>query len=272
MTTGWLADNLSANQIVVLDATFFMPAQKRNAASEYQAAHIPGSRFFDIDAVADHTTDLPHMLPTAAQFSAAVGRLGIDNQTHVICTDSNNFMASARLWWTFRVFGHEHVSVLDGGTEKWRAENGALSSDPVFLTPKQFTARLLSSLVCDLEQMCHAQQNASPQILDARSPGRFYGKEAEPRAGVRRGHIPGSTNVHFRTLIDDKTLSLKPQPELAALFNIEKNKPIITTCGTGVTAAILALGLYELGHKDVAVYDGSWTEWGSRSDTPLATD
>jgi len=275
VSCGWLAQCLDATDIVVLDATFFLPIQQRNALEEYRQAHIPGARFFDIDEVADKTSPLPHMLPTPAQFAEAVGEMGIGNDSHVIAYDSNFFMASARLWWTFRVFGHDRVSVLDGGLARWKAEGRPVTEQLPVVAERRFTAGFRPELVCDLEQMKALLAERDVQILDARSPGRFAGTEPEPRAGLRSGHIPGSRNLLFKNLIDETTFCLKSPAELEKLYReagVASAQPVTTSCGTGVTAAILALGLYCIGNEQVAVYDGSWTEWGGREDTPVSRD
>jgi thiosulfate/3-mercaptopyruvate sulfurtransferase len=270
----WLADHLNSPEVVVLDATFFPPHQERDAAKEYLDAHIPGARFFDIDAIADHESPLPHMLPSEVLFAESVGRLGIDNRTQVVVYDNNSFMASARVWWTFRVFGHERIVVLDGGLADWRAQGFATESGPVSAAPREFTATFHPALVRRLDEMQILLNDPSVQILDARSPGRFAGVEAEPRPGLRSGHIPGSKNLFFKRLVDEQTQRLKPISELAREFqnaDVDLRRPVVTTCGTGVTASVLALGLYCLGNEYAAVYDGSWTEWGSRADTPVST-
>lgn len=271
----WLADRLKAPEIVVLDAGFFLPNQGRNAAGEYGEGHIPGARFFDIDAIADHGTSLPHMLPSPDFFAESVGRLGIDNRTEVVVYDNNSFMASARVWWTFRVFGHDRVRVLDGGLARWKTWGGKLTAGTETATPREFTARFRPQLVRGLAEMQALLADAGVQILDARSPGRFAGTEPEPRQGLRSGHIPGSRNLFFKRLVDDRTQCMKPVEEIRAEFTaagIDLRRPVVTTCGTGVTASILALGLFCLGREDTAVYDGSWTEWGSREDTLVCTD
>jgi thiosulfate/3-mercaptopyruvate sulfurtransferase len=268
---GWLAERLDDPAIAVVDATYFLPKQGRDAEAEFHAGHIPGARFFDIDAIADRANPLPHMLPTAEVFAEAVSRLGIGNDTHVIAYDGNDFLASARVWWTFRVFGHDRVSVLDGGLERWKMLGLPLSNRSEAVVARSFTARVRPGLVAGLETMKHLVASQA-QILDARSPGRFAGTEPEPRPGLRAGHMPGSRNLFFKTLIDEGTLCFKPVAELERLYRnagVNLEEPVVTTCGTGVTAAILALGLYLLGRSDTAVYDGSWTEWGSRSDTAV---
>lgn len=270
----WLLSRLDAQDIVVLDGTFILPNQERNAYDEFLAVHIPGAQFFDIDLIADRKNPLPHMLPSAEDFSAAVGDLGINNQTKVIVYDNNSFMASARIWWTFRVFGHHDVLVLNGGLKRWKATGGMVVSDSVQPVKNQFISHFNANLVCDLEGMRAVIENESHNILDARSSNRFSGAEAELRPGLRSGHIPGSLNLHYESLVNSETGELASLPELKALYGeagINDKKPIVTTCGSGVTASILALGLFCQGYKSIPVYDGSWTEWGGRTDTPIET-
>lgn len=272
VSTDWLAEHLGAADVRVLDASFFLPNQNRDAQAEYRQGHIPGALFFDIDAVADHGAGLPHMLPSPEDFAEAAGRLGIDNDTWVVVYDSNFFMASARVWWTFRVFGHGRVMVLDGGLARWRQEGRAVDAEWVHVQPRSFTAGFHAELVRDLPQVQALLGQPDAQILDARGAGRFHGREPEPRPGVRGGHIPGSRNLPYKSLSDEASFCLKPVAELAVLYRqagIDMARPVVTTCGTGVTASILALGLYLLGNESVAVYDGSWTEWGGREDVPV---
>jgi thiosulfate/3-mercaptopyruvate sulfurtransferase len=270
----WLAARLGDPRLAILDASFFLPVDERSACSEYLAEHLPGSHFFDVDAIADPGNGLPHMLPEPRSFAAAVARTGIGADTWVVVYDNNSFLASARVWWTFRVFGHDRVSVLDGGLRRWKALGALLESGATAPAPAaEFRAAYRPELVRNLDQMQTLLAGPGSQIVDARSPGRFAGSEPEPRPGLRSGHIPGSRNVFFNTLIDAATGRLKPASALEAEFHqagLDLDGPVVATCGTGITAAILALALYRLGRRDTAVYDGSWTEWGARDDTAVA--
>ena len=269
VSTDWLAAHLDDADLVILDATWHLPTLKRNAHNEFLEANIPGARFFDLDKTSDQNTTLPHMLPTAADFAFAMQQLGISSSTHVIAYDSYGLFSAARCWWMFQVFGHDKISVLDGGLKKWRAENHPTSvGEPVPVVLGQFASTLNAAMVRNINQVA----TTSAQIADARSPTRFRGEELEPRLGVKPGHMPGAYNVHYSSLLAaDGTL--KPQAELAQSFanaGIDIEKPIITSCGSGVTAAILSLALTELRVKDHALYDGSWAEWGA-SNQPKVT-
>jgi thiosulfate/3-mercaptopyruvate sulfurtransferase len=273
VTTEWLAKHLDEPDVRVVDGTWHMPQANRDARAEFEAAHIPGAVFFDIDAIADRATSLPHMLPSAAQFAASVGELGISNGHRIVVYDVRGVVSAARVWWTFRAFGHDDVAVLDGGLRKWRAEGRPVESGGAAPARVAFTARLRPELVRDVEAMRANVARRTVQVLDARSAGRFAGTEPEPRAGLRGGHIPGSLSLPYETLYrPDGTL--KPPHELreaVTAAGVDLDRPVVTTCGSGVTASVLALALYLIGRRDVAVYDGSWSEWGSRSDTPVET-
>jgi thiosulfate/3-mercaptopyruvate sulfurtransferase len=273
VTTDWLAKHLTDPDVRVVDGTWHMPQAGRDARAEFEAAHIPGAVFFDIDAIADRTTTLPHMLPSAEAFGAAVGALGIGNGQRVVVYDVRSVVSAARVWWTFRAFGHDAVAVLDGGLRKWRAERRPVQSGSVAPARRAFTARLRPELIRDVEAMRANVVSRAAQVLDARSAGRFAGIEPEPRAGLRGGHIPGSLNLPYETLYRaDGTL--KEPDELRGAITaagVDLGRPVVTSCGSGVTASVLALALYLVGRPDAAVYDGSWSEWGSRSDTPVET-
>jgi thiosulfate/3-mercaptopyruvate sulfurtransferase len=271
VTTDWLTGHLRDPDVRVVDGSWHMPQLKRDARAEFEQAHIRLAVFFDIDAIADHSTSLPHMLPTAEEFGRAVGALGIGNGDRVVVYDSRGVVSAARVWWTFRAFGHDDVAVLDGGLPKWRAEGRPIGRGPAEPAVRPFTATLRPDLVRDLAAMRANVDSRREQVLDARSRGRFAGTEPEPRAGLRGGHIPGSLNLPYDELYrPDGTL--RAPDELRKSFvaaGIDLAKPITTTCGSGVTASVLALGLTLCGRPDVAVYDGSWSEWGGRSDTAI---
>jgi thiosulfate/3-mercaptopyruvate sulfurtransferase len=268
VSTEWLAKHLGEPDLRVLDGTWHMPQLKRDAQAEFVAAHIPGAVFFDIDRIADRATPLPHMLPSADEFAEAVGALGIGSDDRIVVYDVRGVVSAARVWWTFRAFGHERVAVLDGGLRAWIAEGRPTAAGEASPTRRQFRARLRPELVRDFDFMRRNVGSRVDQVVDARSRGRFEGTEPEPRAGLRGGHIPGSVNVPYETLYrPDGTLL--PLEALRAAFDqggVDLGKPITTTCGSGITASVLALALHLIGRPDVAVYDGSWTEWATRSD------
>lgn len=275
VSADWLVSHLTAPDVRVLDCTWFMPDAPRTGRQAYDSNHIPGARFFDIDDVADSDTALPHMLPPPEKFSSRVRKMGLGDGHRVICYDQNGFVASARVWWMFRVMGHADVAVLDGGFEAWRKAGGAIEDlPPLYQADRHFTVRPRRDLVRDLDQMRQAVDGAGAQIVDARSAARFRGEAAEPRPGLRSGHIPGSLNLPYGQLIAADGC-MKSDADLRAEFEkagVDLSKPIINTCGSGVTAAVLALAQSVAGHDGAAVYDGSWTEWGAETgSTPVAT-
>lgn len=271
VSTEWLAEHLSDPDVHVVDGTWHMPQLKRDARREFTEAHIPGAVFFDIDAIAESDTNLPHMLPSPEKFAREVGALGIGDGDQVVVYDVRGVVSAARVWWTFRAFGHEDVAVLDGGLRQWRAAGRPVESGTPSPISRRLTARLRPALVRDLEAVRANLTSRAAQVIDARSRGRFAGTEPEPRAGLRGGHIPGSLNLPYDELYrPDGTL--RPEPELRDAFSkagLDPSRPVITSCGSGVTASVLALALHLLGQRDVAVYDGSWSEWGARPDTPV---
>ena len=272
VSTDWLARRLGEAGVRPVDATWYMPNQPRMGRQDYDERHIPGAVFWDIDAIADPASGLPHMLPTEARMAEAMAELGIGTETHVVVYDSFGMMSAARVWWTLRAFGHGKVAVLDGGMAKWLAEGRAVETTPPRPSRARFTARLDPRLVRSLEEVRANIARKHEQVLDARSAGRFCALEPEPRPNCRPGHIPGSLNLPFTELIDAKSKTMLPADQLAKKFleaGIDPKRPVVTSCGSGITACVLALGLHLLGCDNVAVYDGSWTEWGGRQDTPI---
>jgi thiosulfate/3-mercaptopyruvate sulfurtransferase len=273
VSTQWLAEHRDAPDVKVVDATWFLPTLARDARAEYAQAHIPGAVYFDIDDIADDQSALPHMLPSPVKFSSRMRKLGLGDGTRIVVYDNNRYSASARAWWMLRLFGHPDVAVLDGGLAKWRAEGRPVDDRPVVPREAHFTARQNNLLVRDLEQIRSNLVVRREQVIDARPAGRFAGTEPEPRPGLRGGHIPQSLNLpHLDLIAADGTLL--PAAELRRRFaalGIDQRRPIVTTCGSGVTACTVALALHQLGAPDVAVYDGSWSEWGGRGDTPIET-
>ena len=268
VSTQWLAEHLENPHVLIVDATWHLPAAKRNAREEFLAAHIPGAVFFDLDAASAQDTPLPHMLPKPKAFAGFMKKLGASDAKHIIVYDAAGLFSAARLWWMLKWFGHERVSVLDGGLPKWVAEGRSLvTGESPAPEARHFTPRLKPGIVRTLNDVAGALASGAAQLADARSPTRFRGEEPEPRPGVKPGHMPGAHNVHYAALINSDG-SLKNKAGLRAAFEaagIDLAMPVITSCGSGVTAAILFLALAELGHEYISLYDGSWAEWGASS-------
>jgi thiosulfate/3-mercaptopyruvate sulfurtransferase len=272
VSTEWLAERLSAPDVRVVDGTYFLPWQGKNARAEYETCHIPGAVFFDLDAIADTSTDLPHMLPSPEKFSSRVRKLGLGDGNRIVVYDQHGLMSAPRVWWTFRIFGHADVAVLDGGLPKWKREGRPVEDRPPQPRERHFTARFDNLMVRDKGQIRANLASKREQVVDARAEGRFDASEPEPWPGRRRGHIPGSRNLPYTRLLDPATQTFLPAEAIAAAFRsagVDPEKPIVTTCGSGITAAALAFGLHLIGARDVALYDGSWAEWGRPGDTPV---
>ena len=273
VSTGWLADRIGAESLWVVDGSWYLPTSGRDARAEYLAGHLPGAVFFDLDAISDGRSALPHMLPSARQFAEQVGALGIGAGDDVVVYDGSGAnMSAARVWWMFRAFGHGRVAVLDGGLPKWRAEGRTLELGDVSLPPARFTAReIAEGAVHDLASLLRSRERGDEQIVDMRSAGRFAGEESEPRPGLRGGHIPGSRNLPYNSLVqaDGTLLPSEALRHRITAAGVDPSRPIVATCGSGVSACALILALHRLGHDRVALYDGAWAEWGGRDDTPV---
>jgi thiosulfate/3-mercaptopyruvate sulfurtransferase len=273
VSTEWLARNLSQPDLRIVDATYYLPMQNKNAKAEYLERHIPGAIFFDLDDISDTASTLPHMLPPPEKFASRVRKLGIGDGNRIVIYDAQGMMSAARVWWMFRIFGAREVAILDGGLPKWLAEGRPVDDGQVLLQERHFTARLDNTQVRGKDQVRRNIDSKREQVLDARTAGRFHATEPEIWPGRRSGHIPGAYNLPYGQLLKPD-MTFKDADTLRGLYEgagIDLKKPVVTSCGSGITACVLAFGLHLIGHRDVAVYDGSWAEWGLPGDTPVAT-
>jgi thiosulfate/3-mercaptopyruvate sulfurtransferase len=273
VSTDWLAQHLKDPDLRILDASWHMPAAGRDAKAEYDACHIPGARFFDIDEISDHRSDLPHMAPPVEKFISRMRAMGVGDGHQVVVYDASGLFSAARVWWLFRLMGKMDVAVLDGGLPKWQAEGREVEDMAPVVRDRHITVQRQSGLVKDVTQVAHASKLGEAEIIDARAAPRFRGEVAEPRPGLRAGHIPNSKSLPFGTLLNPNG-TMKDPADLKSAFTeagVDLSKPAITTCGSGVTAAILSLGLERIGHRQHALYDGSWSEWGMYPDLRVST-
>ena len=272
VSTGWLAAHLADPDLRVLDASWYLPDMGRDARAEYGAAHIPGARFFDIDEISDQRSSLPHMAPPPEKFISRMRAMGVGDGHQVVIYDGYGLLSAARVWWTFRLMGKTDVAVLDGGFPKWHAEGREVEDMPPVMRDRHMTVQRQAGLVKDVTQVAHASKLGEAEIIDARSAPRFKGEVAEPRPGLRAGHSPGAKNVPYATLLNaDGTM--KSVADLRGVFQaagVDLGKPAITSCGSGITAAVLSLALERIGHRNHALYDGSWAEWGMYDDLQAA--
>lgn len=273
VSTAWLAAHLKDPDLRILDASWYLPDAGRDAKAEFEQAHIPGARFFDIDDIKDSRSDLPHMAPPIEKFMSRLRAMGVGDGHQIVVYDGAGIFSAARVWWMFRLMGQMDIAVLDGGLPKWQAEGRPVEDMPPMIRDRHMTVRRQNQMVKDVTQVSAASKLRDHEIIDARAPARFRGDAPEPREGLRSGHIPGSRNVHYATLLNDDG-TMKDPTALKALFEaagVDLSKPAITTCGSGVTAAILSLAMEIIGKTDHALYDGSWAEWGMFPTVPVAT-
>ena len=272
VSTAWLERHLADPDLRVIDASWHLDPG-RDPRAEYEAAHVPGARYVALDDVSDARSELPHMAPPPEKFTSRMRSLGVGDGHQVVVYDAAGMFSAPRMWWLFRLMGHERVAVLDGGLPLWRAEGRPVEELPLVARERHMTARRRADLVRDVTEVAASSKLGDRTIVDARSPGRFAGEEPEPRPGLRAGHIPGSRNLHYRTLLNDDG-TMKGAAALREAFEaagVDLSRPVVTTCGSGVTAAILSLALERIGHRDHALYDGSWSEWGAYRDLRVET-
>ena len=276
VSTSWLEQHLGSPEISIVDATYYLPNDERNAEENYRIRHIPGAVFFNINKICDNTVNLPHMLPSPEEFSSQVSKLGLGDGKRIVVYDSSGgFLAACRVWWMFRIFGHKDVAVLDGGLPKWNHEKRPISKDEVKPQEQHFSAKINYKLVKNVSQMLKNMNRKKFQVIDARTPRRYNGTEPEPRPTKKVGHIPGSINLPFPVLLNPKDhFTFKSADAIQSAFNdlgIDINKPIVASCGSGVTAAVITFALYLIGNAEGAIYDGSWAEWGDHPATKVVS-